>query len=127
MPSRNNDFHQWLLQNPQGLKAPLRKELTRRSGLMVNDMRARTDDRTGTLDRSIRAEEGRDELSVFIRAGGELTTKDGYDYAIGKEFGTTKQPAEPFFWPVYRIHKKQFFKVVNDLVTKHFSQRGRLR
>ena len=50
-----------------------------------------------------------------VRAGGETTTKrvrDGqfgmYDYALGQEFGTMKMPAQPFFWPAYRLLKKRF-------------------
>ena len=68
----------------------------------------------GDLVRSIRVEPGPNELSVVVRAGGELTTKpvrDGadasYDYAMAQEFGTAKMPANPFFWPAYRLNKKR--------------------
>jgi len=43
-----------------------------------------------------------------VRAGGETTTKDGYDYALANEFGTQKMSAQPFFWFSYRLIKKRF-------------------
>lgn len=47
-----------------------------------------------------------------VRAGGETTMKDSpagpYDYALGQEFGTADMPANPFFWPVYRLLKRRF-------------------
>lgn len=50
-----------------------------------------------------------------VRAGGKTTTKpvkDGqsaeYDYALAQEFGTADMPAQPYFWPAYRLLKKRF-------------------
>ncbi|KAB2729396.1 HK97 gp10 family phage protein [Brucella intermedia] len=56
-----------------------------------------------------------------VRAGGEATTVDGYDYALGVEFGTAPHIAggvfegaqhpgtsgQPFFWPSYRMLRKR--------------------
>jgi HK97 gp10 family phage protein len=48
----------------------------------------------------------------IVRAGGSTTTKPSaggpYDYALAQEFGTVDQPAQPFFWPTYRLLKKRF-------------------
>jgi HK97 gp10 family phage protein len=60
---------------------------------------------SGKLAESIRLERGRHPLRVLVRAGGPLTTKDGYDHALANEFGTEKLQAQPFFWPAYRANK----------------------
>lgn len=49
----------------------------------------------------------------IVRAGGEKTRKSDknggeYDYAIAQEFGREGMPANPFFWPAYRLLKKKF-------------------
>lgn len=67
----------------------------------------------GDLRDSIRKEKGRTHLSVNVAAGGAKTTravragvKAFYDYALAQEFGTTEMPANPFFWPAYRIKRR---------------------
>lgn len=69
-------------------------------------------DETGNLEASCIVVEGANELEWIVQAGGDLTTGDirqrsgvEYDYAEAFEFGTSKQPARPFFWPVYREMK----------------------
>lgn len=65
------------------------------------------------LKASVRREEGKKPLQARVMAGGDLTTKpvgkgsgDSYDYANAIEFGTKNMPAEPFFWPTYRLRKR---------------------
>lgn len=61
---------------------------------------------------SIRTAPGKHPLRKVIRAGGSLTTRKAngkeYDYARAQEFGTQDAPAQPFFWPIYRLMKKKF-------------------
>lgn len=135
------------------LKPALKRELKKQADRLVSEMRSKTDDRTGNLDRSIRAEEsetgaaddgirrsgrvgvtsrggGRSggqrnprkpgDVTVFVMAGGELTTNSaGYDYAMAKEFGTQRTPAEPFFWPTYRKNQENIRSALKDVVSKH--------
>lgn len=62
---------------------------------------------------SIRVEDGRTPLRVLVKAGGPMTTRQDrssgafYDYALANEFGTYKMTPRPFFWPSYRLMKKQ--------------------
>jgi HK97 gp10 family phage protein len=69
--------------------------------------------RTGALRDSIRAELRTEELKVIVTAGGPTTTKaaragqGSYDYSHAIEFGTSKEHAEPFFYPAYRLLKKR--------------------
>lgn len=48
----------------------------------------------------------------IVRAGGKTTTKPSkggpYDYAVGREFGNSVAPAQPFYWPAYRLLRKKF-------------------
>jgi hypothetical protein len=62
---------------------------------------------TGTLHNSIHTEPGPpDTGAVRVVAGGSPTTKGGYDYALGVEFGTSDTTAEPYFFPSYRLGKR---------------------
>jgi HK97 gp10 family phage protein len=67
---------------------------------------------TGDLEASCVVVRGNSDLEVFVQAGGELTTKEiregsgvQYDYALGFEFGTSRQPARPFFYNTYNARK----------------------
>lgn len=70
--------------------------------------------KTGNLQASGRVEQGRHKLERRVKFGGKLTTKpvrrgfDGdYDYAIGTEHGNEHTPAQPFFYPSYRLMKRR--------------------
>lgn len=69
---------------------------------------------SGNLVASHRVEPGRAPLRAVVRAGGPLTTRPvrngasaTYDYALANEFGTEDQAARPWFYPTYRLLKKQ--------------------
>lgn len=62
---------------------------------------------TGKLRDSIRMRKGKRATSFIVEAGGKETTNDkNYDYAVGQEFGTVDNPAQPYFWPSYRLNRK---------------------
>ncbi len=64
----------------------------------------------GALKESVRVVEGKATAKkafvVKIVAGGSKTEKDAYQYPRAVEFGTVKQPAHPFFWPIFRLRRK---------------------
>lgn len=73
--------------------------------------RAPRDD--GALQESIRTESGGTGDRWYVKAGGDKTTRpvrEGasatYDYALGQEFGNEHVPAQPFFWPTYRMLRR---------------------
>ena len=81
-------------------------------------------DETGHLEQSIQVET-RDPLDVHVVAGGRLTTtevRDGsgepWDYALGFEFGTSRQPARSFFWSTYRAQKQEIDQAISDAIGK---------
>lgn len=64
-------------------------------------------------------------LSAVITAGGPLTTKPvrngvdvEYDYALGQEFGTQDMPANPFFFPAYRLIKRRVRARISRAIRK---------
>ena len=88
-------------------------ELSATADTMVKEMQSRVPVESGNLRQSIRQHPSRDGKGVVIIAGGTPTTlKPGgngftFDEALGIEFGTTKTPAEPFFFPVVNSHRDE--------------------
>jgi HK97 gp10 family phage protein len=81
-------------------------------------------DETGHLEQSCRVET-HDPLDVHVVAGGDLTTTEvrtgsgePYDYALGFEFGNSRQPARPFFWNTYRAMKPDIDQVIDEAIGK---------
>jgi len=75
---------------------------------------------TGDLEHSVRKIPGSKDTQIRIVAGGQATIRPSisskpYDYARADEFGTVHMPAEPFFFPSYRLMKK---KMIADMKRK---------
>jgi HK97 gp10 family phage protein len=84
------------------MESSIDSALGRVAAAMVKEMRRRVPEQSGHLLDSIKSERlGRNQYR--ITAGGEATTKGGYDYANAIEFGTHHAPAEPFFYPSVRV------------------------
>ena len=82
-------------------------------------------DETGDLEESCTVVPGKDDLEFIVQAGGPLTTKDiregsgvPYDYAVGFEFGTSHQPARPFFYSTYNAMKDDMQDALNEAVSE---------
>lgn len=104
-------------------------------------------DETGNLEQSCRVAEGAHDLERIVRAGGDGTTytydrstnyrkqvvidgrdnrgikKGGtgtvtYDYALGFEYGTSKQPARSFFWSTIRERRDAMQKRISNAVAR---------
>lgn len=71
-----------------------------------------TSEHPGELKASVRIIEGKgDKKKAFVVkiAAGDIKTKaggKGFNYPRGVEFGTQKSPAQPFFWPIWRLRRK---------------------
>ncbi|WP_316188324.1 MULTISPECIES: hypothetical protein [unclassified Bradyrhizobium] len=77
---------------------------------LVGDMkRAIEHNVSGTLQASVRYEDRTNadgsRVTVLVMAGGPTTMKDGFDYALAEEFGTTKQAPKPFFYHTARFYR----------------------
>lgn len=82
-------------------------------------------DETGDLVESCRADDGADDLEKIVRAGGDFTEGEirsgsgkPYDYALGFEYGTTRQPARSFFWSTIREKRDQMQERISAAVQK---------
>lgn len=80
---------------------------------------------TGHLEQSCRIEIGDDPLDVHVVAGGDLTetevrtgSGEPYDYALGFEFGNSRQAARPFFWNTYRAMKPDIDTAIAEATQK---------
>jgi HK97 gp10 family phage protein len=87
---------------------------------------------TGKLQQSVRLETVEAKSRVLIKAGGAATTRmEGgkpYDYSLGTEWGTAKTPAQPFFYPMWRLHRgparRRIKKAMKDAVETAFARSG---
>jgi HK97 gp10 family phage protein len=84
---------------------------------------------TGALEASCVVVPGATDLEVLVQAGGELTTREiragsgvEYDYALGFEFGTSHQPARPFFWSTYQAHKDDIRQAIDEAANEVLSK-----
>ena len=81
---------------------------------------------TSNLANSLRQEQGKKETVVVIRAGGSSTTVGSggrsYDYARAVEFGARNIPAQPFFFPSYRLMRKTIRSAMRRKITKRIKQ-----
>lgn len=99
---------------PVDARALIRKALEKSADELVDLQQRTVATDEGDLKRSIRKESGDHDLAVRVVAGGPLTTKPvqhgksaTYDYALAIEHGTSTRPAEPFFFPSYRLLKRR--------------------
>jgi HK97 gp10 family phage protein len=84
-------------------------------------------DETGDLEASCVVVPGENDLEFIVQAGGELTTKEvregsgePYDYAVGFEFGTSHQPARPFFYSTYNAMRDDMQEAIDQAVSEIF-------
>jgi HK97 gp10 family phage protein len=82
-------------------------------------------DETGDLEESCTVVPGENDLEFIVQAGGDLTTKEvregsgeAYDYAEAFEFGTSHQPARPFFYSTYNAMRDDMQDAINEAVSE---------
>jgi HK97 gp10 family phage protein len=79
--------------------------------------------KTGKLAATIRVQPTSKPTVVRVMAGGASTTvQDGigqpYDYARAVEFGTQRTPAQPFFFPTFRLMRKKMRNAMRAKISK---------
>lgn len=80
---------------------------------------------TGALEASCTVAAGANKLEYVVQAGGDMTTKEvregsgePYDYSLGFEFGTSRQPARPFFFNTYEAMRDDMQQEIDDAVSE---------
>lgn len=104
---------------PQDVKRAMKVQNAKNAGDLVQAMKGFAPKDDGTLVASITHEDDSDatRISQRVSAGGPTTTKairksgkgtaPKYDYALAQEYGTENQPANPFFWPSWRLYRRR--------------------
>ena len=77
---------------------------------------------TGALEASCVVVPGASELEFSVQAGGETTTRAGYDHALGFEFGTSHQPARPFFYSTYNAMRDDMQNAITNALNEVLEQ-----
>ncbi|MFC3326205.1 HK97-gp10 family putative phage morphogenesis protein [Mesorhizobium cantuariense] len=117
------DLQRRLAAIPKAIKAGVQPALDQGANELVTAQRAVAPRDSGKLKASIKWSVTGD-LSRQVTAGGETTTRPArsgqgeYDYALGAEFGTRQSPAQPYFWPGYRLVRKRIRSRIKRAISK---------
>lgn len=101
------DLINFLKELPNGVRTQIARTVQEQANRLADAQRQKLQslekppEETGGLLKSIRVDK-KNDLLYFVRAGGSLTTKGGYDHALAFEFGTRHQPARSFFYSTAR-------------------------
>lgn len=79
---------------------------------------------TGELEHSVRKIPGSKDTQIRIVEGSPKTIKDGYQYPRAQEFGTVNMPAQPHFFPSYRLTKKKMISSMKRKITAAIKKRS---
>jgi HK97 gp10 family phage protein len=108
-----NDLDRYLAKLPEAVARKLATAIRDEASALSEAQRERLaslqqdPEETGNLEASCIATDGANELEAIVQAGGDTTTVDGFDHALAFEFGTTHQPARPFFFSTYEERRPQ--------------------
>ena len=118
----------------KSLAGSLEDTYLRQADELIDNMRGTVPVLKGALRDSIRKKDvtqtyGQDfqRVSILVLAGGPTTTKNGYDYAVGTEFGTMKEKAEPFFYSSARLYAQAGRESAQETVDEAIEENNRVR
>lgn len=131
MADDNQELQDYLNGLPDKLREPLAAVIREQAALLSQAQQEalkaleQSPDETGDLEASCVVVDGATDLEVLVQAGGSATTKDiregsgvNYDYAEAFEFGTSHQPARPFFYPTYHAMRDDMQAAITDAVNE---------
>jgi HK97 gp10 family phage protein len=91
--------------------------LVKQANIMASTMRQLAPEDEGDLKESIEVTTGGQQTPAYSQPGGSLVVaenavaitvgNDAVRYPHLQEYGTTKHPPQPFFWPSVRLHDKK--------------------
>ena len=122
-----DDLEAYLLSLPEKLQEKLsdvlREQAFRLSDAQRQELRSLEQEpaETGALEASCTVATGSNPPEYFVQAGGDMTSgevREGsgvpYDYAVGFEFGNSRQPARPFFYSTYNALRDDMQEKIQD-------------
>lgn len=139
-----------------GLSFKVKRELVtairQEADRLADAVKAAAPVKTGALRDSVRVRRTRNDLTLYVTAGGDATTRnydrstgyereviidgrsnkgiakqaDGagvsYDYSLAVEYGATDHPAEPFFYPTVRAMEDSINANIQAAVERALSE-----
>lgn len=109
MAKEDDEFARQIGQLSFKVKRQLAEAIKKEADRLADAIKAAAPVKTGKLRDSVKVRRTRNELTLYVTAGGVDTTKEvrsgsgvEYDYALATEYGTSKENAQPFFYPTAR-------------------------
>lgn len=102
--SNRNRLRRRLKAIPVGVRKALKAQNAQNAADLVDTMKGFAPVQDGALVSSIKHQDVSDSTRISQRVS--AGARDA-PYAAWVEFGTSKNPANPFFWPAYRILKRR--------------------
>lgn len=113
---------------PKAAREAVRPVLSRQAEKMADTMRQLAPVEDGDLRSSITVTEGGEATPAYSQPGGSMVVPENaaaitvghtnVRYAHLQEYGTTKHPAQPFFWPAVRLHRKTVMAAIKRGIGK---------
>ena len=121
-------FHRRMQAIPVDVRAAVRPALVSAAEDMAVTMRALAPEDTGALKRSIAVTGPGQATPAYSQPGGSSVVGDlqaavtagetAVRYAHLVEYGTARAPAQPFFWPAVRLHRKKAAAKIKRAISK---------
>mgnify|MGYP000255182256 CR=1 FL=1 len=109
MAKEDDEFERAIGQLSFKLRRQIAEAIKAEADRLADAIKAAAPVKTGKLRDSVKVRRTRNELTLYVTAGGDDTTKEvrsgsgvEYDYALATEYGTSKENAQPFFYPTAR-------------------------
>lgn len=113
----------WLSDLPMKYKRELAQTIREQADRLAEAIKDKAPVKSGATRNSVTVRRKRNELELEVTAGGDLTTKQvragsgvSYDYVMATEFGTSRQPAQPFFYTTAREMMPDIRQAIEDKV-----------
>lgn len=125
MSGPDDDVQRWFASLSYKVKRDLAQTIKDEADGLADAIKAAAPVKSGALRDSIKVRRKKNDLDLEVTAGGDATVKEvrtgsgvEYDYAMATEFGTSKEEAQPFFYPTYRERAPQIRENIEAAVEK---------
>lgn len=102
---------------PKAVKDATQPALLKQANTMADTMRHLAPEDEGDLKESVEVTPAGQQTPPYSQPGGSMTVPENavavtvgnhaVRYPHLQEYGTTKHPPQPFFWPAVRLHNKK--------------------
>ena len=117
-----DQFNKQIGDLPIKLKRQLATAIKVEADRLAEAIKAAAPVKTGALRDSVKVRRRRNDLDLEVTAGGDQTihgTRGPHgaaDYSLFVEYGTTQNPAQPFFYPTARSMEKEIRQNIENAI-----------